>query len=318
MTQAGVAIAALFFASVSAAAEFRTGQPVMGTILQVTVIADNASNARRAAEDCIAEAQRWDDVLTTWRPEGELARLNRAAGTGSVALSTELSFALERMLALAKRTNGAFDPGVGPLVTAWRDGRSAGPPFPPTRIQSSLRLRSRTASLIRGARLDSGAVGKGMALDALAQLLRERGIVAAFLDFGGSSHLAVGAPPESPDGWTVAVTGLEDGVVHGTIALRDGALSTSRTRSADATDGPVFDPQTGRPVTSQRAVTVWHARATDADAWSTALVVLGRKGIEQARSAGVEALLEGADGVTKTEGFRLQQLDVGGQRPLEG
>jgi thiamine biosynthesis lipoprotein len=304
----GAAAAGLLIAAASPAAEFRTGQPVMGTILQVTVIADDATASRDAAEASLTEASRWDDVLTTWRPEGELARFNEAAGRGDIVVGKVLRRALAQMLVLADRTGGAFDPGVGPLVTAWRTGHASSLAPGPTRIRSSLKLGSSTASLANGASLDAGAIGKGMALDAIAELLRGRGVRAAFLDFGGSSQMAIGAAPDSPQGWTVAVTGLETGVVHGTITLRDGSLSTSRTHPATATEGTVIDPRNGRPVTQPRAVTVWHPCASDADAWSTALVVLGRDGIEQARRAGAEVLLEDQAGITRTAGFPLESF----------
>ena len=64
----------------ASAAVFRTGQPVMGTVLQVTVVAADEPSARRLAAAAFVEARRWDDLLTTWRPEGELAQLNARAG----------------------------------------------------------------------------------------------------------------------------------------------------------------------------------------------------------------------------------------------
>jgi thiamine biosynthesis lipoprotein len=277
---------------------------VMGTILQVSVIADDVKSARQAAESAIAEAKRWDDILTTWRPEGELAQLNRAAGRGEIPITPELRIALERMLALSERTAGAFDPGVGPAVSGWRThSPSIGIP---KSMRSSVRLGPASARLNEDAGLDAGAIGKGMALDAIATLLRRRGVQAAFLDFGGSSQLAIGAPPESPTGWIVAVTGLVPGIVHGTIALRDCSLSTSRTTRSDASQGPIVDPRDGKPVTRLRAVTVLHGQATEADAWSTALVVLGRHGTRHAEEAGIELLFEDSDGTVRTPGFSLE------------
>jgi thiamine biosynthesis lipoprotein len=173
-------------------------------------------------------------------------------------------------------------------------------------MRSSVRLGPASARLNEDAELDAGAIGKGMALDAIATLLRRRGVQAAFLDFGGSSHLAIGAPPESPAGWIVAVTGLVPGVVHGTIALRDCSLSTSRTIQSDASEGPIIDPRDGNPVTQPRAVTVVHDQATDADAWSTALIVLGRRGTPQAEEAGLQLLFEDPRGTVKTSGFPLE------------
>jgi thiamine biosynthesis lipoprotein len=283
----------------------------MGTVLQITVIAETEHVARRAAEAGVAEARRWDDILTTWRPEGELAQLNAAAGSGDVAISADLLGALRHMEILAARTGGAFDPAVGASVAWWRQAATAaavGSVTSPAAIPQGLRLGSKTARLARGVVLDAGGVGKGMALDAVARLLRADGVQAAFLDFGGSSQLAIGAPPESPDGWTLAVAGLDAGVVHGTFVLRQGSLSTSRATGAGAPEGPIIDPRSRVPVSGRRVVTVWHARATEADAWSTALIVLGRDGIELARKAGVEVFLEDAAGVVKTEGFRLDEF----------
>jgi thiamine biosynthesis lipoprotein len=313
-------MAACFAPAIASGAQYRTGQPVMGTVLQITVIAETEQLARRAAEAGVAEARRWDDILTTWRPEGELARLNAAAGSGDVAISVDLLGALRRMEILAARTGGAFDPAVGASVARWRQPATAiavGSAISPTApLTQALRLGSTTARLASGVVLDAGGVGKGMALDAVAKLLRANGVQAAFLDFGGSSQLAIGAPPESPEGWTLAVAGLDAGVVHGTFALRQGSLSTSRATGAGAPEGPIIDPRSRVPVSVRRAVTVWHARASEADAWSTALVVLGRDGIELARKAGGEVLLEDAAGILKTEGFRLVAADrtEGGHR----
>ena len=64
----------------ASAAVVRTGQPVMGTVLQVTVVAADEVSARALADAATAEVRRWDDILTTWRPDGELAQLNAHAG----------------------------------------------------------------------------------------------------------------------------------------------------------------------------------------------------------------------------------------------
>lgn len=304
-------VAACFAPALAGGAEVRNGQPVMGTVLQITVIAPTEEAARQATDAGLAEARRWDDLLTTWRPEGELARLNAAAGRGDIVVSADLLQALRRMKDLAARTGGAFDPAIGSLVTWWRQPAAidaVGSTVGQAPNAEALRLGSTTARLAKGVALDAGGVGKGMALDAIAALLRGGDVQAAFLDFGGSSQLAIAAPPESPEGWSLAVAGLDPGVLHGTFALRHGSLSTSRATGAGATAGPIVDPRSRRPVHAPRVVTVWHANATEADAWSTALVVQGRDGVEAARRAGLEVFLEDSAGVVKTEGFRLEKF----------
>jgi len=273
----------------------------MGTLLTVTVVAADRVEAQSMADAAIDEARRWDDALTIWRAEGELARLNAMAGQGPFVVSPRLERGLAAMLDLADATGGAFEPAVGVLKIP-----GARPVFPLAGIRRVLRLDATRATLEAGNALDSGAIGKGLALEAMVKLLRSRGAAAAFLDFGGSSQTALGAPPGEPEGWTVLVAGWANGVSHGSVRLRDASLSTSRAAAEDTT--PILDPRSGAAVPAPRLVTVRTADATDADAWSTALVVLGREGLARAASHGVEVLMEDAGGVVRTPGF-----GVGGQ-----
>jgi thiamine biosynthesis lipoprotein len=296
----------------ASAAVFRTGQPVMGTVLQVTIVASDDASARALAQAALAEARHWDDVLTTWRPEGELAQLNTHAGGGPVLLGPQLSSALRAMQRLCTATHGAFDPAVGAIVDLWRG------PAPPTaarqesvaprHLAAALILDGQRATLAAGAKLDAGGIGKGMALDAAAAMLRARGVEAAYLDFGGSSQLAIGAPPGAPEGWRVAVSGLAPNQMLGVLSLRDAALSTSRAAEGPSAAGPIIDPQSGRPVMAARVTTVRAADATSAEAWSKALIIRGRDGMQQARAGGLDVLLEDQDGVVRSPGFALEEF----------
>jgi thiamine biosynthesis lipoprotein len=304
----------LFLAGPSLAAEpkaerlavARAGKPVMGTVLEVTVAAHDRVTARRLADRAVAVAKHWDDVLTTWRPEGELARLNAGSRGSWFGVSDDLAMALRVMIRFAGFTDGAFDPAVGPLVERWRTGQEndavdllAGP------IGEVLELEGTRARLADGAALDAGGIGKGVALDAMAAALRGTDAVAVFFDFGGSSQLAFGSFGDSLGELWVTVAGRRAGAVHGVLLLHDASLSTSRASGPGASVGPIIDPRSGRPVTLPRVATVLAADATTAEAWSTALVVLGRAGIKRAARAGVEVLLEDEQGVLKTRGFPL-------------
>jgi thiamine biosynthesis lipoprotein len=297
-------------ASTSAAVAY-AGRPVMGTIIQVTVLASDPSAARRLADEAVAEAQRWDDILTTWRPEGELAHLNARAGAGPVRISPDLAAALRRMQQLSAATGGAFDPGVGLQVNVWSQPQShalgdALPVLDRPQLSAVLTLTSDHATLASGTALDAGGIGKGIALDAIAARLRAAGVTAAFLDFGGSSQLAIGAPPGSPDGWPVLVAGVAAGSTHGVITVRDAAVSTSQALGPGADAGPIIDPRTGLPVSRPRLATVLASDATTADAWSTALVVLGRAGMQRADASGLAAFLDDAAGSARTSRFMIQ------------
>lgn len=288
------------------AATGRTGQVVMGTVLEITVVAADEETARSLAGRAIAIARHWEDVLTTWRPDGELAKLNALAGKGPVEISEDLEAALASMQRLSVQTGGAFDPTVGPLVVHYReesalDGKS-GPLRP---ISAALVTSSRRASLQPGAALDAGGIGKGIALDEIATVLRAGGATGAFLDFGGSSQLAFGSM-EDGEPWRVAVAGERAGTILGTIVL-NGALATSRSRPAGDPAGPIVDPRDGSLVDEPRMATCVADSAAVADAWSTALIVLGVSGVEQAEANEVAAIVQVGGGHPEA-GARFSRL----------
>jgi thiamine biosynthesis lipoprotein len=273
----------------------------MGTVLQVTVVAPDEDRARRLAENALELAGKWDDVLTIWRPEGELARLNRAAGRGPQLVSADLRAALEAMLALSRSTNGAFNPAVGSWVDRWRTpGADSLPASTVPPLAQVLRLEPAGAVLASGISLDPGAIGKGIAVAAVVSMLEAGGASAAFIDFGGSSLYGLGAPPEDPAGWTVAVSGLGPQEVLGTLRLRDSSLSTSQASGPGSAAGPIVDPSTGKPAETPRLAVVLAPKGEVADGWSTALIVLGRAGLDRARQHRLAALVQDPAGVAMT------------------
>jgi thiamine biosynthesis lipoprotein len=159
-----------------------------------------------------------------------------------------------------------------------------------------LELRGDEVRLAPGMVLELGGIGKGFALDRLAETLALAGVRDALLSFGESSVVALGAPPGA-ERWRLLVRGPGGGYA-GVIALRDQTLSVSSSfgtsdEIAGLRAGHILDPRSGRPVTQERVAVVVAPTATAGEAWSTALVVLGAEpGLGLAEAApGVEALL---------------------------
>lgn len=276
----------------------------MGTVVEVDVVADTDAAASDAAHAAVAAIKHWDDVLTTWRESGELAQFNKRAGQGFIPITSDLRLGLSEMLRYFRATGGAFDPAVGRLVSA-RRLHPDDAPSPARRersIEQALSMRARRARLAPGVELDPGGIGKGIALDAALREFRRAAVRAAFINFGGSSQVAVGAAAGDAPGWGMMVAGLAPGTVHGVLRLVDEHLSTSRSPgTADA--GLIFDPRSGRSIVATRLAVVRAPTGAAADAWSTALVVLGRPGLKRAAAAGVEALVEDDAGVVTTPDF---------------
>jgi thiamine biosynthesis lipoprotein len=278
----------------------------MGTTLDLVVRMKYREPALAASEAALAQIRRVEALLTTWKPGGELDRINTAPAGKPAAVSRELAELLALDFGWIAKTEGAFDPTVGPLIRAW-DLRGKG------RIPTAAALAAARAAtgaehfrldvagrtvtrLMPEAALDEGAWGKGYGLEQAGRALKKAGVQSALLDLGGQV-LAVGHDTaEKP--WRVPVAHPRDRqrpVVE--LGLVDVSASTSgdseRSREVDGCRiGHILDPRTGEPAPDFGSVTVVAPSALVADILSTAFFVLGpEKGLalsERLRKASVE------------------------------
>ncbi|MBI4371544.1 MAG: FAD:protein FMN transferase, partial [Elusimicrobia bacterium] len=257
----GLLLALALLAAPAGAAEPRADRArwLMGTLCEIQARGEDADAAVTAA---FGEIERWDRILSSYKKESELSALNRSAGRGPFRASAELYAATDAALRLAQASGGAFDPTAAPLL---RRGPSALPLVGWAKVR--LDPAGRTIELPReGMALDFGGIGKGWALDQAAKALRRRGVSNAFLNFGGQI-LALGRP-ESGDAWPAILPGLAE-----PLRLRDASVSTS---GDSERPGHIVSPFDGKPVRRRLQATAVLPGATEADAWSTALYVLGK------------------------------------------
>jgi len=291
----------------------------MGTWLELEVAAPTRAEALAASEVAVRAIEAVEARLSTWTDDSELAHLNRAPAGQPCALSPALMADLERARALCAVTGGAFDPGVGELVAAW--GLRSGGRRPTDEEIADALATGGMATLVltgdhavrpAGLRLEEGAFGKGVALDAACEQLANTAATWASIDLGGQIRLFGGgealrygvADPRDRERVVLDVD-----VEHGSLA------TTGNSERGIVVDGVrmshILDPRTGSPAPDFGSVTVWAADATTADAFSTALYVLGPDAALSwaARHPEVEALvLRVADGgrlvAHATEGWR--------------
>ncbi len=235
--------------------------------------------------------------MSTWNADTDIMRFNRAAAGEWFALQDDFLRVLGTALDIASRSGGAFDPTVSPLVAAWGFGAHAdrrGRPSPVDLVAARSRVGwqhlrfdpdRRRVRQPGGVMLDLSAIAKGYGVDAVADLLRRRGIEAALIEVGGELYGYGRKADGSP--WRVLVESspdeeaLSEDLEPRVLALDGVAVATSGDRwHAYPQEGRRYshtiDPRSGEPTTDTiAAVTVVAADATRADAWATALTVMG-------------------------------------------
>ena len=265
----------------SARVQITEGRPAMGTVLEITVVARGEARARDVLQRCFAETERLEAIFTTWREDGELARLNANAGRGPQPVSTELLRILLDSQRFARETDGVFDVTVEPLLRLWREaGERRAMPSDPAVSAARARVGAArveidadagTVALAEGMAASLGGIAKGWTLDELAELLREAGISRALLNFGGSSLHAMGVPLDAA-AWRVAT---ESGVLD-LAPGSDVSISSSFGQFVEI-EGERFshivDPRSGWPIRREVRATAWAASGAEAEVASTAQVV---------------------------------------------
>lgn len=256
----------------------------MDTYIEFTAYGENTEIALTQAQDKITELERLWSVTDE---NSDIYSVNHAEGK-PVEVSDETAELLEFALQMAERTDGALEPTVYPVLTAWgfttEENRIPSEEelaeLLPLVGYTNIRQDGNTVQLSSGMMLDFGAVGKGYAGDVAADILREHGITSALLNIGGNIR-TVGSKPDGTD-WRL---GLRDptGAGHvGILQVSDLAVVTSGNyeRYFIGEDGKqyghIIDPATGYPVNNGLlSVTVIAKEGKLCDTLSTALFVMG-------------------------------------------
>jgi len=302
----------------------------MGTTYEVQVT-DRPAHVTRddlqsAVDDALDEVNRH---LSGWDPDSELARFNAATATDWIPVSMLLAQAVGEAQFVSHASGGAFDVTVSPLVRAWGFGagaveeRAAPAPAEIERLRESvgyrkLELRLRPPALRKSVptlHVDLDGIAPGIAVDRIAARLETLGVGDYLVELGGEVRARGRSPAGRP--WRVAVEAPLSGQrrPYALVDLEGLGVSTSGDyRDFRELDGRRFshtiDPRTAAPVAHGLAsVTVLHPSAATADAWATALMVLGpEEGMALARRLDLAVLFiartpDGALAESATPGF---------------
>lgn len=277
----------------------------MGTTWSVKLVAPRTRDLHPLHAGIQTALDRVVAQMSTWEAGSDISRYNRASAGGWHHLPEDFQRVLHAALQIAQASGGAFDPTIGPLVELWGFGPSGGRRRVPSPEQIALaslrcgwqRLELDGQRLLQpgAVSLDLSSIAKGFGVDCVHHALIKADIASALIEVGGELF-GYGRKPDG-SAWRVLVESAPDeeagaALPPRVVALDGLAVATSGDRwhrfDAEGTRYThTLDPRTGSPIAhAPAAVTVLARDAMHADAWATAMTVLGADaGLAYARNA---------------------------------
>ena len=268
----------------------------LGTTWTIKVLTNNELDEKELNIDVVRRLEELEKIFSHWRPDAELHQFNSALTITPFSIHPELLKLLRQSQWMHRETGGAFDPTIAPVVNLWGFGpvgktRSTIPSDDEIEQAMSLTGLNKLEILSKGMvrkkvptlQLDFSASAKGEIIDQICKLLERWGFSNYLVEIGGEIR-AEGKGREGK-GWVV---GLEDGHSKNengmaSVPLRNYAVATSGSYrltkpnpDSNRNASHLIDPRTGRPIEHDLiAVNAFAPTARDADAWATALMILG-------------------------------------------
>ena len=295
----------------------------MGTTYRVSVVVPVYISWTREFRDELLkkkideELARVNSLMSTYDPNSELSRLNKHQSEEPFPISADTAKVLRLALEIAQKTNGAYDPTVGPLVNLWRFGPEDRPEKVPSDEEiaaarqrvgwdkikiieqpgADSQLQYAVVKSDPNAYIDLSSVAKGFGVDCIAELLIQNHYKDFLVDVGG--ELRSSGKNVADKDWSVGITnpGIMNMNLAKTVSLSDKAIATSGDylnfyELDGARYSHIIDTQTGRPITHKtESVSVIDDSCMTADAWATALLALGaEKGKPLAKENGLHVI----------------------------
>jgi len=307
---AGVLLAVRFAPWTRPEASIRVSRPLMGTMWTIEVCdGGRPAEARDAVSAAYKELERIDALMSEWKPESPISRVNAEAGHMPVEVPAELREMIQRSIRYSQKTEGAFDITWRGMGSIWKFDDHFVPPTPAAVETARRRVNYRAIQIDgnrvglpeRGMSIGLGGIAKGYAVDRAAEVVARAGFASAMVDGGGDVRVSgtrLGAP------WRLGIQEprQERGHALGVAAMNSGALVTSgdyeRFRIVDGVRyHHIIDVRNGWPARAAISVTVIAPSAEQGVVLAKGVFILGpEKGLALARAEGVEALLIDPEG----------------------
>ncbi|MDX8403451.1 MAG: FAD:protein FMN transferase [Mariprofundaceae bacterium] len=289
---------------------------MMGTLVDFTIYSANKESASIAIRAAADEMQRIENLFTIYGEGSNTIKLfNQSVPGSSIKFPDEVHALLLKSNLVQHESNGAFSPTLGSLNKLWGFSLPA-PPFSPPQMDQVERLKKDSANCIsmdeqkswgranRQCELDFGAIAKGYALEQGMKVLKSHGIEHAIINAGGDIKVS---GKRGERAWKVGIRDPRH--AEKVMATIDIEGDVSIVTSGDYERSYIYkgrryhhilNPRTGMPAQNSQSVTVMAKNAVNADAWSTALFVMGEKGLKIIDKMDMDAILVDANGDVHT------------------
>src|SRR3990167_9342747 len=304
---------------------------IMGTFAEVSIYSNDEKTAGMAIEESLDEMERMDRIMSNYKNDSELSKVNKKAAKSPVPCNAELLDVIEQSQYYSELSGGAFDITISPIVALWGFFREKGHVPPDKEIEKLLPAVSYKNIVINKSndtkkpatiflkntqtQIDLGAIGKGYAVDKALENIKKCGIDNGCINLGGNIYV-LGTPP-GKNAWKIGVQHPRNvNEILGYLELKNEATATSGDYERffefnGKRYSHIINPQTGRPVSGTIATTIVAPTSTEVDALSTSVFVLGHeKGMELIKKIpNAEAMIayEDKDGkiaIDMTQGFK--------------
>lgn len=260
----------------------------MATLFDFILVHDSKDYVQQAVWEAIKEIDRLENELSRFKPNSDISRINNLKKGERIVLGVDAFSCINRSIELHKATHGAFNIACGSLFKCWLNPDYTLRNPIDDEVESAIK-KSNIDNIIlhpedfsieiieEGTTIDLGAFGKGFAIDVAAQILNEWKIENALLSSGRSSIKAIGHPPDLP-GWQISISNpANQNEVHKTFSLNNISVGASGISKGHH----IINTVSGMPVEKKVGSWVFSESTADADAFSTAFMIMGNDFIQQ-------------------------------------
>jgi FAD:protein FMN transferase len=265
---------------------------LMGCRFDFSIIAEDSLLAEKYIDKAIAEMVRIENLISDWKPDSQVSKVNRNAGIQPVKVDREVWELTRRSIKISEMTEGAFDISFAAVDKIWKFDGSMKKVPPADQIKESIKkigykniildtIHSTIFLRLPGMKIGFGSIGKGYAVDKAKEKMVRNHVKAGIINASGD--ISVWGCKNNGEGWKIGITNpFEPADIIGAFTLKNESVTTSGSYEKYVKLGGekyshIINPRTGYPVKGIESVSVIGPNAEMANGFSTAIMVLGVK-----------------------------------------